>query len=354
MKKLIKHLKYRARSRLYRWRADSVLTSWWNKVWISTYVRNLEGRIVLTYNADASHEGAGTQLQRMYGIYALSRFLNVPYRHTPLRHVAYQGLSALQRNVIDPDYVDRLNRVFHIDSDLDASISLDCEKANTLSPQVIKQLASQSQSKPFLLALNTPTGITEHVPDCWNVCTSVSPFSSTGIGPFRIALHVRWGDVLIADSWRILPNDFYIQVALRTADVLRGLGIPYQIELHTEVPTEESIILPEHHRTFELNHPVSVSPQMCRLHEFKVLPNFIAHINEDTITALSQLATADALVLSRSSFSFLAGILNKHGIVLYYPFWHACPSSWLKVQPNGKFDELKFLQRYQIHRTQHA
>jgi len=151
-----------------------------------------------------------------------------------------------------------------------------------------------------------------------------------------------------------LPNDFYIQVALRIADVLRGLKIPYQIELHTEVPTKESIVLPEHHHTFKLNRPARLSPEMCRLHEFNVLPNFVAHINEDTITALRQLATADALVMSRSSFSFLAGILNKHGIVLYYPFWHACPSSWLVVQPNGKFDEGKFLVRYQVHRSQHA
>ena len=69
---------------VYRWRAESFLTKWWKKYWTSTYVRNIEGKIVLTYNADASHEGAGAQLQRMYGIYALSRFLSVPYRHTPL------------------------------------------------------------------------------------------------------------------------------------------------------------------------------------------------------------------------------------------------------------------------------
>ena len=77
MKNLIKALKYRAHDQLYRWRAESFLTKRWNKYWTSTYVRNIEGKIVLTYNADASREGAGAQLQRMYGIYALSRFRSV-------------------------------------------------------------------------------------------------------------------------------------------------------------------------------------------------------------------------------------------------------------------------------------
>jgi hypothetical protein len=49
------------------------------------------------------------------------------------------------------------------------------------------------------------------------------------------------------------------------------------------------------------------------LHEINLRPNFAAHINEDTIMAGRQLATADALVLSCSSFSLLAGILTKHG-----------------------------------------
>jgi hypothetical protein len=54
------------------------------------------------------------------------------------------------------------------------------------------------------------------------------------------------------------------------------------------------------------------------------------------------LATADVLVMSRSSFSYLGGILNRNGIVLYHPFWHRAPSSWMTVDPDGRFDEIRF------------
>ena len=41
------------------------------------------------------------------------------------------------------------------------------------------------------------------------------------------------------------------------------------------------------------------------------------------------MATVDLLIISRSSFSFLAAILNKKGIILYHPFWHTAPAAWI-------------------------
>jgi hypothetical protein len=76
--------------------------------------------------------------------------------------------------------------------------------------------------------------------------------------------------------------------------------------------------------------------------EFSVLPNLIRCINEPALDCLRKLATADILVMSRSSFSYLGGILNRNGIILYYPFWHRAPSSWMTVGPKGQFDQLKF------------
>jgi hypothetical protein len=58
---------------------------------------------------------------------------------------------------------------------------------------------------------------------------------------------------------------------------------------------------------------------------------------------LRKLATADVLVMSRSSFSHLAGILNRNGVIMYHPFWHRPLSPWITVDPEGQFDEAKFM-----------
>ena len=74
--------------------------------------------IALTYDNDKLKDGAGAQLQRVYGIYALSRYFHVPYVHTPLKEVGYQGLAALEKNAVSSHMTDRWNRVFTIPSDL--------------------------------------------------------------------------------------------------------------------------------------------------------------------------------------------------------------------------------------------
>ena len=87
--------------------------------------------------------------------------------------------------------------------------------------------------------------------------------------------------------------------------------------------------------------PVVGGPEMGRLEEFSVLPNLVHHVNGRAIECIRGLATADILVMSRSSFSYLGAILNRNGIVLYHPFWHRSPSSWMTVGPDGQFDEAR-------------
>jgi hypothetical protein len=73
-----------------------------------------------------------------------------------------------------------------------------------------------------------------------------------------------------------------------------------------------------------------------------VLPNVVRCINETAIDCLRKLATADILITSRSSFSYVGGIMNRNGSILHKPFWHFAPSSWMHVEPDAQFDELKF------------
>ena len=51
----------------------------------------------LTYANDLCLDGAGAQLQRLLGTYAIARLVGVPYVHSPLTHVGYQGLASLEK-----------------------------------------------------------------------------------------------------------------------------------------------------------------------------------------------------------------------------------------------------------------
>jgi len=49
----------------------------------------------------------------------------------------------------------------------------------------------------------------------------------------------------------------------------------------------------------------------------------------DPFNDFLEMARADILVISKSSFSFLAGLCNPASIKIFEPFWHATPKAWV-------------------------
>ena len=52
------------------------------------------------------------------------------------------------------------------------------------------------------------------------------------------------------------------------------------------------------------------------------------HLNEDIADTFTGLVSADALVTSGSSFSYIAAILSD-GEIYYKPFWHPPAKHWI-------------------------
>ncbi len=314
----------------------------------SSGLSGLDKKLVLTYDNMRFTDGVGAQLHRIYGIYSISRLLGVPYLHSPLHRVDYQGLSALERNLADPGFQHAFNDLFQIKSDVAPTDHFHKIRLIHISMSIIHQLAAlfderKTGGRPTLIQLALPHGIADVFPDCYEVCKQISPFApSVREGrDVRVAIHVRRGELFVLDSERMLPNGYYINVALNVAHVLDALGIDYRMELHTEVPNKEFIVQPNHHGiSHRISAPAIVGPELCRLDEFSVLPNLVLCINETAIECLRKLATADILVMSRSSFSYVSAILNRNGIVLYHPFWHHAPSLWITVGSDGQFDRV--------------
>jgi hypothetical protein len=57
--------------------------------------------------------------------------------------------------------------------------------------------------------------------------------------------------------------------------------------------------------------------------------NVVFHIDTPIEETFTDFVFSDVLVLSRSTFSYVAGLLHE-GPVYYLPFWHKAPSKWNK------------------------
>jgi hypothetical protein len=55
------------------------------------------------------------------------------------------------------------------------------------------------------------------------------------------------------------------------------------------------------------------------------------HINTSIMDTYTRMVYADILVMSKSSFSYVAALLRDEGEVYYTPFWHRPASKWIKI-----------------------
>ncbi len=200
---------------------------------------------------NSSTDGVGSQLQRIYGLYALSRALNVKYVHSPLARVGYQGLLPLLTGRIDPDFAARYNAFFSLPSD---DFDLDgCERVrvHTLAPSVVEEYreCTSATGHPMLLEACLPFGCTDRDPSVHRVLRAVSPYRGfRAMGPVRVCIHLRHGDNSVPGRPdrhdRLLPNDYYLRACGPVLEALRQAGAPYVVRLHTEVPSRRYTLYP--------------------------------------------------------------------------------------------------------------
>jgi hypothetical protein len=284
-------------------------------------------------------DGAGAQLQRIYGIYAISRALNLPYIHSPIRKIGYQGLSALESNAECLGVEAQYNRIFDIPSDMALPAYPVVHEVRDASLDALQQIQIEANAtRNFaLVRILFPYPITDRFPETYRHVKAISPFRQVRSGVFRLGIHVRRGELFAVDSDRMLPNAYYVTCALAIAGILRRLGIPFVCELYTEAPSKPFVVTPRHHGLDgRIRHNVTITPEASRLDDFAVIPNLAKFIGGDPIETLRAMATADALILSRSSYSYVAAILSVNGIVVYHPFWHKPLKDWVISDEHGR------------------
>jgi hypothetical protein len=145
---------------------------------------------------------------------------------------------------------------------------------------------------------------------------------------------------------RLLPNSFYLGVCRTLLAALRELGMAHVIRMHTEVPPRAYTLYPgDPGLYFQLDRPGTIDPATYALEDFADLPGLEIVANVDALEVLDDFASADVLVLSRSSLGYLAGLLNPHGLVVWAPWWHPPLPDWLAADEDGNLDAAEVVAR---------
>ena len=287
--------------------------------------------LMLTYNNEET-DGFGSSLQRLLAIYCICRHYKFKYIHTFFRDIRYQGLKALEKNENDKKFVKKVNQRFYKKSDIDLAKIKYKVIQKDISLKEIKELDKLNVN--VIVILTIPYYITDLTPNMYSHAKLFYKPLLEKNKEFTIGIHVRRGELFCVDSDRMMPNNYYIDVAVKIVKVLKAYNFDYKIELYTEVPENEIKVTGEHPGIINrIRESVILKPEDNKIEEFNILPRLDKYINEDILTTFDRMINSDILIMSKSSLSFSAAIL-KEGTSVYKKFWHNLPDGNINSDSN--------------------
>jgi hypothetical protein len=255
-----------------------------------------------------SGDGAGSQIHSICSILLFAKKFNLTYVHTPVKNIEhYRG---------DRDeWSRRWENFFSLGNN---EIPIKSIESSQVKPVFVKYPFLLNKKNNTLFLVSNCHSYTDTCPSDFSLIIDDlrnkynlknDPKRSAKSEELKLCVHIRRGDVnpTNKNSFRYSSNEFIVKNLLKVLEFYNNHNICCRVYLYSEGKEKEFV-------------------------EFKEL-NPVFCLNENEFTTFDNLVNADILVTAKSSFSYVAGLLNK-GIVFYEPFWHKPLPSWINITSN--------------------
>jgi hypothetical protein len=238
------------------------------------------------YTSEERTDGFGAQFQTILHMIYYAYNHHGVYVHSPIRKMEHNTTN-------NPEYVKKLEElmctsIFRTTNEIDTHMADVLCITNKECREYFEINVDHSMANDSL---------TSYKSIFWGNINEHKPYKDT----FNIALHIRRGDVSPNyNEGRYTPDQYYLD----------------KIDYLSEQYADKDVLF----------HIYSEGDEADFAH-FK-RENILLHLNEDVQDTFLGLVMSDVLVQSKSSFSYVAGLLSR-GIVYHIPFWHPPLSSWI-------------------------
>jgi hypothetical protein len=268
------------------------------------------------------NDGMGSQaLARMSAICLAKRY-GLTYVHTPFLAMQHaEGLQTTSPYEASEEWAATWERILNLGhNEVNAA---ECELPRV---EIEDFIADQKwRSSPCLLSAGYFSMIIDGMPDAYHAVTeSLRAKYFTGIAQKRqstaieVCAHLRRGVDVRPDNpdtaYRYVANDAMAKSILMTQSILKDLGLTSRARLFSQGDE----------RDFD---------------SFQEL-GFELHLNTPAISTFREFVEADVLIMTKSSFSYVAALLSD-GVKLYDRFARSPLSDWIVRENDGSFDQAK-------------
>jgi len=304
-------------------------------------------KVVLTYLNTSKADGVGAQIQRILAIRSLSANLQLGYLHTEINSLAIHPLDSYQNRDEMNAFLLKLNHEFWIHNSEEYLVeNLHERQTNTLSFSFLFLCIFKSKfsKRLTLVKLVEPYSVSEYDPHKYE---GILRFMPNFVLPPKkgvvVAVHYRRGvgGFAVQHGERIsreISGNYFAALAKEIIDANQLSDT--KLLVFTDSPTEDVIFTPPDYQSQLWVNSTSFSEgkmHVIGLDVQEVFRDISVEVRVlyggDPLEVIKSLASADHLILSRSSFGYVAAILNNKGKV-YFPsqFWHAPMKGWRIVR----------------------
>lgn len=309
-------------------------------------------QIFLAYDNEVKMDGIGAQVQRILAFRSLSHNLHLGYVHSGIKSVAVHPLDPYQTPEKLKAFLIKLNAIFFINNSFQGDFAPDRTiriKELTFTKLLKNIFVSVLFRKSIMILSVEPYPVSEFDNRKFiDIADFLPNYPSRPVGKISISIHYRRGvggfAVQVGELIsREIESKYFLNLLEEIVSTLDKDNI--EIAIFTDSPANDLSYVPplDQHQLWE-NSPKFKSGVMevkgMNLEEqFSGLGVPLSIIyGGDPLDALIQMSFSDYLVMSRSSFGYVAALMNKTGKV-YYPksFWHGPRPDW-KVIDEPTYD----------------
>ena len=268
--------------------------------------------LYLTYNTNINNDGMGAQYQRIIGIICIAIYYNITYVHSPIKKMEH---------IDDIDYIKKIENFFGIEKNFQNVNFFSYDKIiSEKNPSIDKILYYHNLNENILIKIYLP----------YNICEKNTNIYNNGMIYLRTILNSKF----IKDNIMQTPNHNSsqkknINIHIRRGDVSATKNNDRYIDINNYISLTNTL----KNKYNDYNIIIFTQINKNNKNEFDIFNNdkFITiRANDDLLTTFKNLINADVLVMSTSSFSYLAGLYNPN-IIYYYNFWHKPLNNWINV-----------------------
>jgi len=305
-------------------------------------------KIALINNTSSKIDGVGAQLQRLIAIVALCNYLKIPFIQQEFNDVSVHPLDPFQDHESKKRFLKKLNTLFKFQGNtIENKDIFDVIEISYLSSfQLLKIiLKGVKLKKTIVVKVIEPYKITNQYQ---NICSNLNNYFPNWVAFVKnfeknvnsdvIYIHYRQGvGGLVVYPGQKIPREMSLDYYLNKINDIR-LTVPNlkEVFIFTDAPQKDLEYVPESYQKSHWEGTPGFNSGKLYIKGNNLESGFSSKglkvqtvSGGDPLEAIAIMSLASYLITSRSSLSYLAGLLNASGRIYYAnEFWHPKPSSW--------------------------